>query len=289
MDKERKMRACLMPSCNGKRFDLVHKFPMDNERAEMWRAVVNVPDLFNYSIDHLRKRMFLCSKHFHPTDYKNTESRSLNKTAMPSLFLNDLQSEAPNISQQRASESLPTTTLTTSNITLSNLKPNQFRSSSEAKLRRKRDRTPEKKPTSITVSKSDCDTLESNLDCSPNKGKFRLINTDIRKSHESRVAEATTEPLMRKNCNSDLVSIIPMSTDNFILLQSASLQTKPLSLPTTSPTAALNNSVTPVEHQSFFIDEDSFIKQHIDSMIIIPCETVGQLLPNPDDYVNGNI
>lgn len=277
------MRACLMPSCHGKRFDLVHKFPMDNERAEMWRNIINVPDLFNYKIDHLRKRMFLCSKHFHQNDYKNTESRSLNKTAMPSLFLNDSQSEVevPSKPQQQASESLlPTTTLTTTqNITL-------CRNSPATKLRIKRVRAPEIKPIAVTIGKRDGEILESNLDCNLNKGKFRIINADIRKSHESRVAEATAEPSMTKNRSSDLVSIVPMSTDNFILLQSESLQTKQLSSPT-SP--ANNNSITPVEHQRFFIDEDSFMEQHIESMIVIPCKNVDQLLPEPQDYLTGKV
>lgn len=285
MDKDRKLRACLMPSCSGKRFDLVHKFPMDNERAEMWRTIVNVPDLFNYSIDHLRKRMFLCSKHFHQTDYKNTESRSLNKTAIPSLFLNNVQSGdyvSPNMPQQCESESiLPSTTLPTPNITLPYIQPNQSRSSSETKLRKKRARTPETKAIPVSIKKSDCKQFESNLNCSLKKAKFRLINADIRKCHESRVAEATTEPTMIANRNSDLVSIVPMSTENFILLQSESLQTKPSS--PTSPTIAVINS----EHQRFFIDDDSFIKQPIESMIVMPCETIDQLLPEPQDYLTG--
>lgn len=269
MDKERKMRACLMPSCKGKRFDLVHKFPMDNERAEMWRTIINVPDIFNFSIDQLRKRMFLCSKHFHKTDYKNVESRSLNKTAMPSLFLNDLhcEDEVPsNTPQQRASESLPKIAPTTPDIA--------FIDCPTYRLRKKRVRTPETKAIALSIEKSDCEILESSLDCSMNKGKFRLINAD-----------ATTEPSRIKNRNSDLVNIVPMSTDNFILLQSESLQKKPLS----TPTSAINNSINTVEQQRFFIDEDSFIKQHIESMIVIPCDTVEQLLPEPQDYLTGKV
>lgn len=85
---ERKLRRCVMPSCQGDRFDLVHKFPMDNKRAAEWCRIVNVPELKNLTMDQLRKRCFVCSKHFRKEDYKNCESRSLNKTAYPSLFLN---------------------------------------------------------------------------------------------------------------------------------------------------------------------------------------------------------
>ena len=85
--KERKTRFCIMPKCKGERFDLVHKFPMDNERAEQWRSIIDLPELYQYSIEQLRKRSFICSRHFRLQDYKNRESRSLNKTAMPSLNL----------------------------------------------------------------------------------------------------------------------------------------------------------------------------------------------------------
>ena len=81
------MRQCLVPTCKGVRFDLVHKFPMDNERAEQWRSTLNVAELYDFTLDHLRKRYFVCSKHFRKEDYKNCESRSLNKTAYPRLHL----------------------------------------------------------------------------------------------------------------------------------------------------------------------------------------------------------
>lgn len=38
----------------------------------------------------VRKRYFICSRHFSLKEYKNAESRSLNLTAVPSLNLNDL-------------------------------------------------------------------------------------------------------------------------------------------------------------------------------------------------------
>lgn len=92
---ERKLRPCAMPSCRGKRFDLVHKFPMDNERAENWRSLIDVPELNQMPLDLLRKKYFLCSKHFRKTDYKNCESRSLNQTAYPRLLLKEDSADAP--------------------------------------------------------------------------------------------------------------------------------------------------------------------------------------------------
>lgn len=96
--RERKLRRCVMPSCRDERFDLVHKFPMDNERAEEWCRIINVPELTNLTMDQLRKRYFVCSKHFRKEDYKNCESRSLNKTAYPSLFLNSTAKSISTIS-----------------------------------------------------------------------------------------------------------------------------------------------------------------------------------------------
>lgn len=89
MSGERKLRPCVLPSCRGERFDLVHKFPMDNERAHIWLHHINVPELNGLPLDQLRKRYFICSKHFRKNDYKNCESRSLNQTAYPRLFLNE--------------------------------------------------------------------------------------------------------------------------------------------------------------------------------------------------------
>lgn len=82
--KENTKRLCLIPLCKNERFDLVHKFPMDNQRAEEWRRAINIPEINSLSLDMLRKRT-ICSKHFRKEDYKNVESRSLNKTAVPSL------------------------------------------------------------------------------------------------------------------------------------------------------------------------------------------------------------
>lgn len=84
MPKEHIKRLCIIPLCKNERFDLVHKFPTDNQRAEEWRRAINLPEINNLPLDLLRKRT-ICSKHFRKEDYKNIESRSLNKTAVPSL------------------------------------------------------------------------------------------------------------------------------------------------------------------------------------------------------------
>lgn len=89
MAADRKLRPCAMPSCHGERFDLVHKFPMDNERAKNWLRWINLPELNRLPLDQLRKKYFICSKHFRKIDYKNCESRSLNQTAYPRLFLSE--------------------------------------------------------------------------------------------------------------------------------------------------------------------------------------------------------
>lgn len=92
---ERKLKLCALPSCKGKRYDLVHKFPMNNERAQQWIDIVDLPELRTMSIDKIRKRFFICSKHFRPQDYKNCESRSLNTTAYPRLHLKVDEDEVP--------------------------------------------------------------------------------------------------------------------------------------------------------------------------------------------------
>lgn len=86
---ERKKRSCIVPVCSGERFDLVHKFPMDNQRATQWKALIKNPILDDMSLDLIRKRYFVCSRHFKVQDYKNIKSRGLNKTSIPSLNMNE--------------------------------------------------------------------------------------------------------------------------------------------------------------------------------------------------------
>lgn len=84
---ERKLKLCALPTCRGNRYDLVHKFPMNNERAQQWIDAIGMPELRKMPVDKVRKKYFICSKHFRPQDYKNCESRSLNTTAYPRLNL----------------------------------------------------------------------------------------------------------------------------------------------------------------------------------------------------------
>lgn len=99
---ERKLKLCAISTCEGKRYDLVHKFPMNNERAQQWIDAIDMPELREMPLDKVRKRFFICSKHFRPQDYKNCESRSLNTTAYPRLHLKSGGIEEE-ISEQSAS------------------------------------------------------------------------------------------------------------------------------------------------------------------------------------------
>lgn len=93
---DRNLRHCMMDSCKGTRNNLVHKFPMDNERCERWRTIINYPVLNSISLDLIRRRYFICTKHFRAQDYKHAESRSLNTTAFPSLLLHRLNPDECN-------------------------------------------------------------------------------------------------------------------------------------------------------------------------------------------------
>ncbi|XP_058053786.1 uncharacterized protein LOC131205620 [Anopheles bellator] len=86
----KKARPCCVPLCKGEKFPLVHKFPADNDRAEQWRKVLNLSEFIAVPIAIIRKRYFVCSRHFRDSDYKNKASRSINMTAIPSLNLHAL-------------------------------------------------------------------------------------------------------------------------------------------------------------------------------------------------------
>lgn len=81
-----KPRPCVVPCCQGEKFELVHKFPSDRDRAELWRRIIGVSEL-NQDIETIRTKYFVCTRHFRDSDYKNKLSRSLNITANPSLNL----------------------------------------------------------------------------------------------------------------------------------------------------------------------------------------------------------
>ncbi|XP_062549842.1 uncharacterized protein LOC134214500 [Armigeres subalbatus] len=85
-----KPRPCVVPCCQGEKFELVHKFPTDRERAQLWKTILAIPELAPLDVDIIRGRYFVCSRHFRIADYKNKLSRSLNVTANPSLNLRSL-------------------------------------------------------------------------------------------------------------------------------------------------------------------------------------------------------
>ncbi|XP_058830928.1 uncharacterized protein LOC131689690 [Topomyia yanbarensis] len=85
-----KPRPCVVPCCQGERFELVHKFPSDRDRAELWKTILAVPELRDLDTDIIRGKYFVCTRHFRDSDYKNKLSRSLNITANPSLNLYNL-------------------------------------------------------------------------------------------------------------------------------------------------------------------------------------------------------
>ncbi|XP_050076179.1 uncharacterized protein LOC126563576 [Anopheles maculipalpis] len=82
-----KLRSCCVPCCKDEKFSLVHKFPSDNERAEQWRRVLGIDSFIGLPIEIIRKRYYICSRHFRDSDYKNKASRSINITAIPSINL----------------------------------------------------------------------------------------------------------------------------------------------------------------------------------------------------------
>lgn len=82
-----KKKPCIVAACRNLRFDLVHRFPMRGDRAEIWRKILKIEEINRLDIVDVRKRFFVCSRHFLPSDYKNTESRGLNWNAVPSINL----------------------------------------------------------------------------------------------------------------------------------------------------------------------------------------------------------
>lgn len=88
-------KACIIPVCNNLKFHLVHKFPADSERFGEWIQAItkdnSIPKLKGLTQDAIRKRFFVCARHFGLKEYKNSESRCLNTTSIPNLNLTDLQ------------------------------------------------------------------------------------------------------------------------------------------------------------------------------------------------------
>lgn len=83
-------KLCVVGVCGNEKSNLVHKFPSDHEKFKKWMEIINSNKLRGLSEEQIKKRFFVCSRHFRDCDYKNTESRSLNSTALPSLNMHSL-------------------------------------------------------------------------------------------------------------------------------------------------------------------------------------------------------
>lgn len=190
-NKERKMRACIVPSCNGQRYELVHKFPMDSERATEWLRLINAPNTKHLTLSQLRQRLFVCSKHFPPNDYKNIESRSLNKTAMPSLNL-DRRDVGPSDMIEAADHLVVDDVI-------------QYHHHNDDELKDEPPLQPAKRKYDdlmIDESRSAAEVNQvSSSTSTPLKqyapsssATYRLINADIFKSHQSKQLQSTLMP-----------------------------------------------------------------------------------------------
>lgn len=87
-------KACIVPICKNQKFGLVHKFPADKERFIEWMEAIQnqekIEIFAGLTEDAIRKRFYVCCRHFGLKQYKNIESRSLNLTAVPHLNLTNL-------------------------------------------------------------------------------------------------------------------------------------------------------------------------------------------------------
>lgn len=87
-------KACVIPVCENEKFTLVHKFPADQERFNEWLSAIqkysDIEKLAGLTPEAIRKRFFVCARHFGLKQYKNVESRGLNLTAVPHLNLQNL-------------------------------------------------------------------------------------------------------------------------------------------------------------------------------------------------------
>lgn len=71
-------KYCCLPVCSGEKFNLVHKFPSDNAKYQEWINVVkkssngSLPEkMKSLDQDQIKKRFFICSRHFGLNSYKS--------------------------------------------------------------------------------------------------------------------------------------------------------------------------------------------------------------------------
>jgi THAP domain len=146
MDFEKK-RKCCIPICEGEKFDLVHKLPMAAEQAAHWRNILAgvLPEINTYSNEEIRKKYFVCYRHFTNADYKNIESRNLNKTAFPSVNLSDLsESHACLRLRFHTNPNIPNLHLTPGESKISSIDLQRLDTSPNETMKRKIDATADK-------------------------------------------------------------------------------------------------------------------------------------------------
>lgn len=77
------VRPCAVTGCTAKDTSILsHRFPRDRTQAEQWQKALNLTDR---SIEELLARFVVCTKHFEATDYRNSISSCVNKSAVPQL------------------------------------------------------------------------------------------------------------------------------------------------------------------------------------------------------------
>ncbi|XP_055715936.1 uncharacterized protein LOC129809838 [Phlebotomus papatasi] len=77
------VRVCAVEGClSSDLTHLSHRFPKDVARAKEWQDALELSDK---DIEMLMDKYTVCTKHFEKKDYRNIESRHLNKTALPKL------------------------------------------------------------------------------------------------------------------------------------------------------------------------------------------------------------
>lgn len=96
------VRRCAVPNCKSNDMNtLSHRFPRNISVAAQWQESLQ---LFDYDLIILISKYVVCTKHFQSTDYRNTQSKFINYTAIPKL---DPQNCISNNMSSNKSTSIP--------------------------------------------------------------------------------------------------------------------------------------------------------------------------------------
>lgn len=73
-------KACCIPICEGQKFGLVHKFPSDQAKYTEWieilQSTCGIPKkMQNLTQEQVKKRFFICCRHFDIKSYKSKCSK----------------------------------------------------------------------------------------------------------------------------------------------------------------------------------------------------------------------